>query len=70
MSNMNKFFTQLGTNAALLEAYKLDPRGIMKANGLTKEEIEAVMSGDKAQVSKLSGDKEMSMYLLVVNPTE
>ena len=67
---MNKFFTQLGTNAALLEAYKLDPRGVMKANGLNQEEIEAVMSGDKARVSELSGDKDMVMYMLVVNPTE
>ncbi|WP_137226405.1 hypothetical protein [Shewanella sp. MEBiC00475] len=70
MSNMNTFFTKLGTDAVLLEAYKLDPRGIMKANGLTKKEVEAVMSGDKAQISKLSGDKEMAMYMIVINPTE
>ena len=70
MSNINTFFTKLGTDAALLEAYKLDPRGVMKANGLTKEEIEAVMSGDKARVSQLSDDKEMAMYMVVLNLTE
>ncbi|MGI2037260.1 hypothetical protein ACRN9Z_04185 [Shewanella frigidimarina] len=70
MSNMNTFFTKLGTDAALLEAYKLDPRGVMKSNGLTQEEIDAVMSGDKTRVSQLSGDKEMAMYMIISNPTE
>jgi hypothetical protein len=70
MSNISTFFTKLGTNAALLEAYKRDPRGVMKSNGLTEEEIEAVISGDKTRISQLSGDKEMAMYLIVLNPTE
>tara|TARA_R110002033_G_scaffold1601_3_gene13324 strand:+ start:306 stop:509 length:204 start_codon:yes stop_codon:yes gene_type:complete len=67
---MSAFFTELATNALLLEAYKLDPRGVMTSNGLTQEEIDAVMSGDKARVNKLVGDKEMAMYLLILNPTE
>ncbi|MGI2113867.1 hypothetical protein ACRN9G_09730 [Shewanella frigidimarina] len=70
MTNMNIFFTKLGTDAVLLEAYKLDPRGVMKLNGLTQEEVDAVMSGDKVRVNQLSGDKEMAMYLLILNPTE
>lgn len=70
MSNMSAFFTELATNALLLEAYKLDPRTVMKSNGLTQEEIDAVMSGDKARVSQLVGDKDMAMYMIITNPTE
>ncbi|MGX9463476.1 hypothetical protein ACWXWU_19940 [Shewanella sp. A14] len=70
MQNMSTFFTKLGTDANLFEAYKLDPCGVMEANGLTTEEVEAVKSGDKAQVSKLAGDKAMAMYMVVLSPTE
>ena len=49
MSNLSQFFTQLGTDAALLEAYLQDPRGVMQANGITDEEIaEAVNRLDVA----------------------
>jgi hypothetical protein len=69
MLNMNAFFTKLGTDAVLLEAYKLDPYAVVKKHGLTDEEIEAMMSEDKARVSQLSGDKEMAMYMIISNPT-
>ncbi|WP_144213471.1 hypothetical protein [Shewanella donghaensis] len=65
MSTLTTFFTQLGSDAKLLEAYKKDPRGVMAANGLSNQEIEAVMSGDKKQVKTLAGDADMKSFLLI-----
>ncbi|MCG9720651.1 hypothetical protein [Shewanella sp. Isolate7] len=71
MSKLSDFFQKLGSDAALLEAYKADPKGVMKANGLTDEEIQAVLSGDKAQLDSLSGDtSEVQSYLLITNPDD
>ena len=53
MSKLSDFFQQLGMDAALLEAYKADPEGVMQDNGLSDEEIAAVMSGDKEQIDAL-----------------
>lgn len=69
MSNLSQFFTQLGTDAALLEAYLQDPRGVMHANGITDEEIAAVMSGDKALIRQLAGDEDMQMFQIVSSPS-
>ncbi|MCL1112486.1 MULTISPECIES: hypothetical protein [Shewanella] len=69
MSNLSQFFTQLGTDAALLEAYLQDPRGVMQANGITDEEIAAVMSGDKALIRQLAGDEDMQMFQIVSSPS-
>lgn len=68
MSNLSQFFIQLGTDAALLEAYQQDPRGVMKANGITDVEIAAVMSGDKALIRQLAGDDEMQMFQIITTP--
>ncbi|MDO6619896.1 MULTISPECIES: hypothetical protein [unclassified Shewanella] len=65
MSNLTEFFTQLSSDAKLLEAYKKDPRGVMQANGLSDKDIDAVMSGDMAQVKSLVGDVELKSILLV-----
>lgn len=71
MSKLSDFFQELGSDAALLEAYKADPKGVMKANGLTDEEIQAVLSGDKAQLDSLSGDtSEVQSYLIITNPDD
>lgn len=56
MSTLNKFLTELGTNAKLLEDYKAEPVTTMKAAGLTHEEIDAVQNVDMAKVKELSGD--------------
>ena len=69
MSNLSQFFTQLGTDAALLEAYLQDPRGVMQANGITDEEIAAVMSGYKALICQLAGDEDMQMFQIVSSPS-
>ncbi|GGP44596.1 hypothetical protein [Shewanella saliphila] len=68
MSNLSQFFTQLGTDAELLEAYQKDPIGVMQANGITEEEIKAVMSGDKARIRQLAGDEDMKMFQIVTTP--
>ncbi|MCG9755861.1 hypothetical protein L1D40_11630 [Shewanella insulae] len=69
MSKLSDSFQKLGSDAALLEAYNADPEGVMKANGLTDEEIQVVLSGDKAQLDILSGDTcGVNPYLLITNP--
>ncbi|MCL1067589.1 hypothetical protein L2735_12350 [Shewanella olleyana] len=70
MANLTEFFTQLNTDAKLLDAYKKDPEATMKAHGLSDKEIKAVLSGDAKVVSSLVGDAEMKAFLLIVNPSE
>ncbi|WP_110456456.1 hypothetical protein [Shewanella algidipiscicola] len=66
MATINEFFEQLGSDAALLDAYKRDPKGVMKANGLSDEAIEAIMSGDKARIDQLVGPSKKSVIYQVV----
>ncbi|MCL1040789.1 hypothetical protein ACNPKB_10865 [Shewanella marisflavi] len=71
MSKLSDFFQKLGSDAALLEAYKADPEGVMQDYGLSDEEIAAVMSGDKEQIDSLSGDSsDTQAYLIVTNPDD
>ncbi|MGS0681813.1 hypothetical protein ACVBIL_11665 [Shewanella sp. 125m-7] len=65
MSKFNKFFEKLGSDAKLLEEYKQDPQGVMKANGLTDDETQAVMSGDDNKLKSLSGGKSVKGFMVV-----
>ncbi len=67
MSNFNDFFEKLGSDSDLMDAYKKDPEGVMKSNGLTDEEIKTVMSGDVSKVKSLSGDKAQTRSFILVN---
>ena len=40
MSALSDFFTQLGQDAPLMEDYKQNPEAVMRAHGLTDEEME------------------------------
>ena len=70
MSQLQHFAQLLSTDAALLEAYKADPKGVMLANGLTKQEIELVLSGDIDGLKALLGDSLMQAYFVIATPTE
>ena len=71
MSKLNDFFEKLGSDAALMEAYKKDPEGVLKANGLNEEEIQAVISSDMDKLKLLSGDMTNARsYLLITNPND
>ncbi len=65
MTTLNEFLKQLGEDAALLEAYKKDPKGVMRANGLSEDEIQAVMTGDKSKLRSLGGDEEYQTFVVV-----
>ncbi|MFB2652105.1 hypothetical protein [Shewanella seohaensis] len=65
MSALSDFFTQLGQDAQLLEDYKQNPEAVMRAHGLTDEEINAVMTGDMEKLKALSGDQDYQAFLLV-----
>ncbi|MCG9729179.1 hypothetical protein L1D44_04890 [Shewanella sp. Isolate13] len=65
MSKFNEFFEKLGSDAKLLEEYKQDPQGVMQANGLSDDEIQAVMSGDDNQIKSLSGGQNYRSLILI-----
>ncbi|QIR13881.1 hypothetical protein [Shewanella aestuarii] len=65
MSNLNQFAQKLSADAALLEAYKKDPQGVMQANGLTAEEIKLVMAGDMAALKAHFGDDAYQSFVVV-----
>ena len=65
MSALSDFFTQLGQDAQLMEAYQQDPEAVMRAHGLTDEEIAAVMSGDMGKLKSLSGQGDYQSYLVI-----
>ncbi|ABV86615.1 hypothetical protein [Shewanella pealeana] len=65
MSKFNKFFEKLGSDAKLLEEYKQDPQGVMQANGLSDDEIQAVISGDDNKLKSFSDGKNYSSLVLV-----
>ncbi|MEH8022170.1 MULTISPECIES: hypothetical protein [Rheinheimera] len=56
MSDLSKFIAELATNPKLLQEYSASPANTLKNYGLQSHEIEAVLSGDKAQVEKLTGN--------------
>lgn len=65
MSVLSDFFTQLGQDAQLMEDYKQNPEAVMRAHGLTDEEINAVMKGDMEKLKVLNGDQDYQAFLLV-----
>ncbi|WP_198782758.1 MULTISPECIES: hypothetical protein [Shewanella] len=65
MSALSDFFTQLGQDAQLMEDYQQDPEAVMRAHGLTDEEITAVMTGDMEKLKNLSGDENYQSYLII-----
>lgn len=65
MSALSDFFIQLGQDAQLMEDYQQDPEAVMRAHGLTDEEITAVMTGDMEKLKNLSGDQDYQSFLLV-----
>ena len=55
MSGLSKFIEELATNPKLQQEYATAPAQALQNYGLQKHEVEAVLSGDKAQVEKLTG---------------
>ena len=49
-----KFLEKLGQDTELLAAYKKNPRAVMQEHGVSKEEIEAIMSGDEKKLRSIS----------------
>ena len=65
MSALSDFFTLLGQDASLMEEYLQNPETVMRAHGLSDEEIDTVMSGDLENLKSLSGDGDYKTFLLV-----
>ena len=65
MSTLTDFMKQIGTDASLLEAYKNNPEAVMRAHGLSDDEINAVMSGDIEALKQLTGNEDYQAYVLI-----
>ncbi|MCA1896138.1 hypothetical protein [Shewanella putrefaciens] len=65
MSALSDFFILLGQDALLMEEYLENPETVMRAHGLSDEEIDTVMSGDLEKLKSLSGDGDYKTFLLV-----
>lgn len=65
MSALSDFFILLGQDALLMEEYLQNPETVMRAHGLSDEEIDTVMSGDLEKIKSLSGDGDYKTFLLV-----
>ncbi|MCL1141772.1 hypothetical protein [Shewanella gaetbuli] len=70
MSNVQKFAQALATDAALLEAYNASPEKVMLEYGLTKEEVNLILSGDMSALKKQLGDQEMKSFVVIATPSE
>ncbi|MGZ9898984.1 hypothetical protein [Shewanella gaetbuli] len=70
MSNVQKFAQALATDAALLEAYNASPEKVMLEYGLTKEEVNMILSGDMSALKKQLGDQEMKSFVVIATPSE
>jgi len=55
MSKLLGYLNLLDTDAAARAAHAADPKAAMTQFGLSEAEYEAVLSGDKALISKLAG---------------
>ncbi len=55
MSDLSKFIEELATNPKLQQDYAASPAQALQNYGLQSHEVDAVLSGDKAQVEQLTG---------------
>lgn len=60
MATLVEYLNALDSDAALKAAHEADPQATMKNYGLTDEEIQSVLSGDEAAVTKKAGVDETS----------
>ncbi len=64
MSGLSQFIEALATNPKLQQDYAAAPEKTMQQFGLQRDEIDAVLSGDKTQVEKLTGKATLPVTLI------
>ncbi|ACV27862.1 hypothetical protein [Kangiella koreensis] len=52
---LEEFIIQLSEDSELKQSYIENPTAVMQKIGLEKQEIKAIMSGDKRQISAILG---------------
>ena len=65
---LSSFLTRLHEDPELQKRYKRDPRGTLEEAGVSKEGIDAVMSGDLAKLRSLVGGAEQMLFMVVISP--
>ena len=53
MANLKDFVSRVSQDQTLRDQYLADPQATMTRQGLSKEEQDAVMSGDRARVASM-----------------
>lgn len=53
MANLKDFVSRVSQDQTLRDQYLADPQATMTSQGLSKEEQDAVMSGDRARVASM-----------------
>jgi len=67
MSKLAQFIEELATNTDLQQQYAADAKGTMQNYGLAPNEVDAVLSGDKAQVEQLTGKTAQPVTFIFIS---
>ena len=61
MSTLLDYLNHLDSNATAVDAHNADPAAAMSQFGLSADEQQAFMSGDKSAIAKLAGVDESAL---------
>lgn len=65
---LSSFLTRLHEDPELQKRYKQDPRGTLEQAGVSRDEIETVLSGDLAKIKNLLAGVEPMLFMVVISP--
>ena len=65
---LSSFLTRLHEDPELQKRYKQDPRGTLEQAGVSRDEIETVLSGDLAKIKNLLAGVEQMLFMVVISP--
>jgi len=65
---LSSFLTRLHEDSELQKRYKQDPRGTLEQAGVSRDEIDTVLSGDLGRLRSLLGGAEMMLFMVVIAP--
>lgn len=69
-SKLTEFLTRLSTDSELMEAYKKDEAGTMKANGVADEHVELVLNKQHDEIKELTGGSVLKTTHSIIEITK
>ncbi|TKB48493.1 hypothetical protein FCL40_12340 [Ferrimonas sediminicola] len=67
MSKLLDYLNELDSNANLKSAHDKDPEGTMKGYGLSEDECNAMLSGDRKRVAKVMGVSDQEVEIMTIH---